>query len=111
MIAKNSLIVLLISCFLVTLVNTAITVSATNLVCDGTTGWEITKDNSEDANFIDFDEASQIYNPTNGDSVPLFMKKGDASSNYKFIYVDNTLKRHRQECTSTAGLKFVGLLR
>lgn len=58
-----------------------------------------------------FDATTQYYNPDNGDSVPLMIKFGDDSNNYKFIHFNNNYEQQTPiECPNSAGLDFVVLL-
>ena len=60
---------------------------------------------------LTFDATTQYYNPDNGDSVPLMIRFGDVSNNYKFIHFNNNYEQQTPiECPNSAGLGFVVVL-
>jgi hypothetical protein len=57
---------------------------------------------------------TQYYNRANGDTIPLFLKKGDATNNYKWTVYDNKFSNPIVvEAASTSGSdwRFISLFR
>jgi len=104
-IASLVLLALLSSLTAPTVVSHALTQS----YCSGTVNFTFGQTTTND-----FDKMTRYYNKTNGDSVSLFLKKGDATNNYKWTVYDNTFSNPivlEAASTSGADWAFVNLFK
>ena len=101
---KSATILLLVG---VLMVNSAIPTLSTNLFCPATGIFKLGVSTLASSDEVTFDQTSYFFDKTTADSVQIFIKYGDGSTDFSFIWYDEDIETKNQKyCTDTSTFTF-----